>query len=106
LQISHLQTQQIRYLAWGDAGRVQKSIREHRGILSALAQKDALRLERVVDEHLEGGKADYRRIFPVGGDKMRMPPAGGARHVRRPPADNRATRAAARRPRDMRQMPV
>ena len=39
LEISHLQTQQIRYLAWLDAARVQMSIREHRQIVAALARR-------------------------------------------------------------------
>jgi DNA-binding GntR family transcriptional regulator len=104
LQISHLQTQQIRYLAWADAARVQKSIREHREILSALAQQDASRFERVVEEHLAGGKADYRRIFPVGGDKDRTHPEESGQHVRRLPAAARATGAAGRRARETRQI--
>lgn len=66
LEISRVQTHQIRYLAWLDAGRVQESIREHREILAALTQRDVLRFERAVLRHLEGGKGDYRRIFPVG----------------------------------------
>jgi DNA-binding GntR family transcriptional regulator len=68
LEISHLQTQQIRYLAWLDAARVQKSIREHRQILAALAQRSTAAYEQALVTHLAGGKGDYQRIFPVGGD--------------------------------------
>jgi DNA-binding GntR family transcriptional regulator len=66
LEISRVQTHQIRYLAWLDERRVQESIREHREILAALTQRDMPRFERAVLRHLEGGKRDYRRIFPVG----------------------------------------
>jgi DNA-binding GntR family transcriptional regulator len=66
LQISHLQTQQIRYVAWLSAARVHKSIREHRAMLAALASKDAARFAHVVEEHLQGGKEDYQRIYPIG----------------------------------------
>ena len=68
LEISHLQTQQIRYLAWLDAARVQTSIRGHRQIVAALARRSAAAYEQAVLTHLAGGKGDYRRIFPVGGD--------------------------------------
>jgi DNA-binding GntR family transcriptional regulator len=69
LQVSHLQTQQIRYVAWLSVPRVQKSIREHRAMLTALARKDAGRFVRVLEAHLQGGKEDYRCIFPVGKDE-------------------------------------
>ena len=51
-----------------DPGRVQESIREHREILTALGQRVADRFERAVLTHLEAGKGDYRRIFPVGAE--------------------------------------
>jgi DNA-binding GntR family transcriptional regulator len=66
LEISRMQTHQIRYLAWVDARRVQESIREHREILAALAQRNVSRFEQAVWRHLEAGKSDYQRIFPVG----------------------------------------
>jgi len=68
LEISHLQTQQMRYLAWLDVARVQASIREHRQIVAALAGRSAVAYERAICTHLEGGKGDYQRIFPVGDD--------------------------------------
>jgi DNA-binding GntR family transcriptional regulator len=68
LEISHLQTQQIRYLAWLDAARVQTSIRGHRQIVAALARRSAAAYEQAVLTHLAGGKGDYQRIFPVGND--------------------------------------
>lgn len=70
LEISHLQTQQIRYLAWLDAARVQMSIREHRQIVAALARRSAAAYEQAVFTHLTGGKRDYQRIFPVGGERQ------------------------------------
>lgn len=79
LEISHLQTQQIRYLAWQSERRVQESVREHRAILAALADGDAAALERVVLAHLAGGKGDYQRIFPVGGAPARPAPTRRAR---------------------------
>ncbi len=66
LEASHLQTHQIRYLAWLDPARVHRSIREHKAILGALARRDAATLWRVVRAHLAAGQGDYRRIFPVG----------------------------------------
>jgi DNA-binding GntR family transcriptional regulator len=90
LQVSHLQTQQIRYLAWADAARVRQSIHEHREILSALAQKDAARFARVVEEHLLGGKGDYQRIFPVGDVSGGAQPVERGRSIRRPPPARRA----------------
>ncbi len=83
LQISHLQTQQIRYVAWLNTGRVQESIRGHREILGALTHRDVQRLERVVLKHLEGGRGDYQRIFPVGGDGETARRSKGGRPPRR-----------------------
>ena len=79
LRISHLQTQQIRYLAWRDTARVQKSVREHREILAALAQRNGVRFERAIEEHLQGGKGDYRRIFPMGATVQPANRVDGAR---------------------------
>jgi DNA-binding GntR family transcriptional regulator len=66
LETSHLQTQQICYMAWLNDRRVQESVREHRAILAALARPDAAALERAILLHLAGGKGDYQQIFPVG----------------------------------------
>jgi len=68
LAISHLQTQQIRYLAWLGGRGVQGSIREHRAILAALARRDAARFGHAIEKHLQHGWGDYRRTFPVAGD--------------------------------------
>ena len=89
LEISHLHTQQIRYLAWLDAARVQTSIRGHRQIVAALARRSAAAYEQAVLTHLAGGKGDYQRIFPVGGDGQ----AAGRNSSDRGPR----TRGAARR---------
>jgi DNA-binding GntR family transcriptional regulator len=89
LEISNLQTQQIRYLAWLDAARVQMSIREHRQIVAALARRSASAYEQAVLTHLAGGKGDYQRIFPVGGDGQTVERNGSDRGPR--------TRGAARR---------
>jgi DNA-binding GntR family transcriptional regulator len=74
LEISRVQTHQIRYLAWLDERRVQESIRGHREILAALAQRNANRFERAVLAHLEAGRGDYRRIFPVGAERQHALP--------------------------------
>ncbi len=66
LEVSHLQTHQIRYVAWLSPARIQRSIREHKSILRSLVQRDAATLWRVVRAHLAAGRGDYRRIFPVG----------------------------------------
>ena len=83
LEISHLQTQQIRYVAWLDAARVQKSIREHRRILAALARRSTAAYEQALVTHLAGGKGDYQRIYPVGGDGERAQSNHGVRTARR-----------------------
>jgi DNA-binding GntR family transcriptional regulator len=82
LQISHLQTHQILHLAWLDAQRLKYSIREHQAILAALAQQDAARLERAVEEHLHRGKADYRRTLPVGDEEQSVQSTSGSRRPR------------------------
>ena len=66
LATSHLQTHQIRYVAWLSPARVQRSIRGHKTILMALVRRDGAALWRVVRAHLAAGREDYRRIFPVG----------------------------------------
>jgi DNA-binding GntR family transcriptional regulator len=66
LATSHLQTHQIRYVAWLSPARVQRSIREHKTILMALVRRDRAALWRVVRAHLAAGREDYRRVFPVG----------------------------------------
>jgi DNA-binding GntR family transcriptional regulator len=83
LQISHLQTQQIRYVAWLSAPRVQKSIREHREMLAALARKDAARFAQVLEAHLQGGKEDYQCIYPVGKGGVQAIRSREGRRVRR-----------------------
>jgi DNA-binding GntR family transcriptional regulator len=83
LAISHLQTQQIRYLAWVDTRRVQGSIREHRAILAALARHDAARFGQAIEKHLQHGWGDYRRTFPVGGGEAGARPTDGVRPPRR-----------------------
>ena len=41
---------------------------EHRRIVAALARRSAAAYEQAIVTHLAGGKGDYQRIFPVGGD--------------------------------------
>lgn len=77
LRVSHLQTHQIRYIAWLIPSRVQQSIREHRTMLTVLARKDAAAFERAVLTHLAGGKSDYQRIYPIGGSEERVPRDAG-----------------------------
>ncbi len=67
LDISRLQTNQIRYLVWLSPDRVEESIRDHREMLAALSRKDAARFEAALFRHVEGGKGDYQRVFPIGG---------------------------------------
>lgn len=83
LAISHLQTQQIRYMAWLGGRGVQGSIREHRAILAALARRDAARFGQAVEKHLQHGWGDYRRTFPVGSDAGEVRPTDNARTPRR-----------------------
>lgn len=63
LEISRLQTHQIRYISWVDKKRVRQSLNDHKEILSALAQKDLTKFEAVTKKHLEAGKRDYQQIF-------------------------------------------
>jgi DNA-binding GntR family transcriptional regulator len=83
LAISHLQTQQIRYLAWLGGRGVQGSIREHRAILAALARRDAARFGQAIEKHLRHGWGDYRRTFPVGSGETTTQPSDSARTSRR-----------------------
>jgi hypothetical protein len=68
LEISHLQTQQIRYMVWLSAPRIQQSVQEHRTILAALTRRDAVAFERAILAHLAGFKRDYLRMYPGDGD--------------------------------------
>jgi DNA-binding GntR family transcriptional regulator len=72
LQVSQLHTDQLRFVIWLDKERAEKSVKEHREMLSALAAKDRARYRKVVDSHLEGGKAAYRRILGSGGKWKRQ----------------------------------
>jgi hypothetical protein len=68
--------------------RVEESIRDHREMLAALAQKDAATFEAALFRHVAGGKGDDQRIFPIGRpDAPRTHPAakgrGGSRAASR-----------------------
>ena len=79
LELSHLQTHQVRYVAWLSAARVQRSVREHRTMIGALIRRDAAALRSIVMTHLSAGRDDYRRIFSIGDEPCR---AGGPRRPR------------------------
>jgi DNA-binding GntR family transcriptional regulator len=82
LDISRLQTNQIRYIVWMSHERVTESIRDHREMLAALAQKDAATFETALFRHVAGGKGDYQRIFPIGGpDAARTHPTPKGRGI-------------------------
>ncbi len=89
LDVSRLQTNQVRYIVWMSQERVEESIRDHREMLDALVRKETQRFEAALFRHVAGGKGDYQRIFPIGGPsdaQARPGPRGG-----------RAARAATRR---------
>jgi DNA-binding GntR family transcriptional regulator len=71
LETSHMQTQQIRYMVWMSASRIQQSVQEHRTILAALARRDAAAFKRAILTHLAGFKRDYLRMYPGDGDGVR-----------------------------------
>ena len=52
---------------WLSPDRVEESLRDHREMLAALSRKDAARFEAALFRHVEGGKGDYQRVFPIGG---------------------------------------
>lgn len=93
LDISRLQTNQIRYVVWMSQERVEESIRDHREMLAALGRKDATGFEAALFRHVAGGKADYQRIFPIGrpeAARVHPVPRGG----RTPLAGNRRKEVA------------
>lgn len=63
LEMSRLQTHQVRYISWADQKRIRQSLNDHKKMLSALAQKDLTKFEAVTKKHLEAGKRDYQQIF-------------------------------------------
>lgn len=89
LDVSRLQTNQIRYIVWTSRERVEESIRDHREMLAALARKEGQTFEAALFRHVAGGKGDYQRIFPVGASRDAQ--GGPGLKGRRP------TRAASRR---------
>jgi len=93
LDISRLQTNQIRYIVWMSQERVEESIRDHREMLSALSRKDAARFEAVLFRHVEGGKGDYQRVFPIGGAPAPLT-RSGPRHTAEVPVARRRKEVA------------
>jgi DNA-binding GntR family transcriptional regulator len=73
LDISRLQTNQIRYIVWMDPVRVRESLRDHRDMLAALAARDRPRFETALFRHVAGGKRDYQEIY----SHQRMDTAAG-----------------------------
>lgn len=65
LQISQLHTDQVRYIIWSDTERIQRSVKEHREMLSGLAERDRTKYEEAVESQLDGAQTDYRRVFSV-----------------------------------------
>ncbi len=63
LEISRLQTNQIRYIAWTRRERVKESLQDHREMLTALAHKDAAKFQATLFRHVAGGKRDYQEIY-------------------------------------------
>jgi DNA-binding GntR family transcriptional regulator len=65
LETAQLHTDQVRYIVWLDRVRVDRSVKEHREMLLALAERDRARFEEAVEKQIDGGRTDYRRIFSV-----------------------------------------
>jgi DNA-binding GntR family transcriptional regulator len=63
LDISRLQTNQIRYIAWSRRDRVQDSRRDHHDMLAALAHGAVAAFEAALLRHVAGGKRDYEEIY-------------------------------------------
>jgi DNA-binding GntR family transcriptional regulator len=63
LDISRLQTNQIRYIAWSRRDRVQDSRRDHQDMLAALAHGAVAAFEAALLRHVAGGKRDYHEIY-------------------------------------------
>jgi DNA-binding GntR family transcriptional regulator len=65
LDVAQLDTAPVRHIAWLDKERIQRSVMEHRKILSALAEMDCVKYEEAVEKHIDGAIADCRRILSV-----------------------------------------
>jgi DNA-binding GntR family transcriptional regulator len=63
LDISRLQTNQIRYVAWTNRDRVRESRQDHQDMLAALLRHDAAAFEAALFRHVGGGKKDYLEIY-------------------------------------------
>jgi DNA-binding GntR family transcriptional regulator len=63
LDISRLQTNQIRYIAWANRDRVRESRQDHHEMLDALSRRDAAAFEAALFRHVAGGKKDYQEIY-------------------------------------------
>ncbi len=63
LNISRLQTNQIRYIAWANRDRVRESRQDHQEMLAALFRRDAAAFEAALFRHVAGGKKDYQEIY-------------------------------------------
>ncbi len=63
LDVSRLQTNQIRYIAWANRDRVRESRRDHQEMLAALARRDEAAFETALLRHVAGGKKDYHEIY-------------------------------------------
>ena len=59
--IDHLKTKAyiVGYNAWSMPQRIEESIREHQGIVAAVAEKDAPKLEKLIVKHLTFSKNSY-----------------------------------------------
>ncbi|MFA5027694.1 MAG: MGMT family protein [Candidatus Methylomirabilota bacterium] len=92
LDISRLQTNQIRYLVWANRRRIRESRRDHRDMLAALSRKDRTAFEMALFRHVAGGKRDYQEIYlrqrtgTPGDGSARGAPADRSGHGRRTPA--------------------
>lgn len=90
LDISRLQTNQVRYIVWMDPLRVRESLQDHRDMLAALAAKHRGRFETALFRHVAGGKRDYHAVYSSHWSDG--PPGGRAT----PPAGRPPTRSIAR----------
>ncbi len=76
LRTAFLHTHQARHLAWANIQSGRQSVREHTGLLTALARRDLPGYVLAITRHLGRGTSDYRRVAAA-------PPAGIPRETAR-----------------------
>ena len=65
LELAQLHTEQMRYICWLEAERVNRSMREHREMLAALAERNASRFAVVVEQQIDGGRDFYQKVLGI-----------------------------------------